>query len=767
MVELDHHECEDGLQGLTDVQALRKRGNDMGNTTLSGATFLLFLCSSMYSASDVSAGDVDCEQELQPSDFRVGATGQVVSIGDNVSVLRTADLNGDGFADSVVASREHIRIYLADARGSFRLVDTILGARAVADIAVGDILGDPHPDLIATYPDAGHLRVFAGDGSGRFADHVESEYRLGYAPITLANVTGDARLDLVTGSGAFYAGLEDGRFERTGAGVDGVRDPVAVFVEDVDGDGRLDIVTAGRSDNGGVINWGSATGYERAIFFDRRLSAADMGDMDGDGRPEVIGEYADAVHTFFFDAETRVATTRSTPAIGRIDGLAAGDLDVDGALDVLLISIQPRSFVQLRGDGTGALGQAERGALIDSPRLIDLADVNGDGHLDAMVGLNTLAFTVVPGSPEGVTTALHEIPGIRTYAIVVGDFDGDGVDDIAAVTDTELLVFRGAPSEGFPQVDSHSFRGGRSIVSADFDRDGVLDLTVAAPGSDPFPTRVLLFSGRGDGTFAPRGQLEAPSNTALVAAADLDGDGFVDLLAKEDVRELLLRGRPDFSFGNSEDLNIEPDGHEYTVVDLNSDGRVDIVSDNSVSLGSGGGVFVNGPLLHTRVIGGAHAVARLDADEYLDHATLDRNANRIELNYGGADVNFTRGTPAPTSDDSAIVRAADLDGDGRDELIVGHDDENADGLYDILVYSGLEDRAFPPPVKSIRTSAVAQLETGDFDGDGRTDLLYGGIGLAINLNRTEQRPVDCDDNGIPDICDLENGGAGHRRKRHS
>ena len=118
----------------------------------------------------------------------------------------------------------------------------------------------------------------------------------------------------------------------------------------------------------------------------------------------------------------------------------------------------------------------------------------------------------------------------------------------------------------------------------DLNGDGIADIVDANDGDSPFEP-IFITLGRADGTFGERRQLTAPRHSelpALLAAADFDADGRVDLVAGDFRASTLYvyRGDGAGNFANGIALAAGGPANELEVADMNGDGRPDIVTVN-------------------------------------------------------------------------------------------------------------------------------------------------------------------------------------------
>jgi hypothetical protein len=204
----------------------------------------------------------------------------------------------------------------------------------------------------------------------------------------------------------------------------------------------------------------------------------------------------------------------------------------------------------------------------------------------------------------------------------VGDFNGDGILDLAVATAEDrpggggcIVVLLGLGSQegtgGFQQAfDIHVSGRPTSLVAGDFNGDGILDLAVATvedrPGGGGCITALL---GLGNGNFQQAFDIHVNGRPTSLIVGDFNGDGKLDLaVATVDVGDrpgggciVVLLGQGDGSFQQAFDIHVH--GHPSALVagDFNGDGKLDlaVANDESVTIlfGIGDGSFVSGPNL--------------------------------------------------------------------------------------------------------------------------------------------------------------------------
>jgi FG-GAP-like repeat len=273
------------------------------------------------------------------------------------------------------------------------------------------------------------------------------------------------------------------------------------------------------------------------------------GDLNADGRIDlaVANELGSSISVFLNNGagvfqSLPPVTTGAYPTGGTL-----ADFNHDGVLDVVTADYHGNSVSVLLGvgagtpiKGTGALGPAVSYPTVAGGETSNLAvgDLNRDNNLDVVatnqaensvsvfLGLDGGALAPGVTLPVGTSGASHP------FSAAIGDFNGDGNDDVAIGDNTSGTIrVRLGNGDGTLQAEVPYPVGGQPgyvIITSDLDLDGQLDLVSANRSSDDIS--VLL--GRGDGTFrkaiaSPAGVGSGPYS---VAVADFNKDGVPDVI---------------------------------------------------------------------------------------------------------------------------------------------------------------------------------------------------------------------------------------------
>jgi beta propeller repeat protein len=327
----------------------------------------------------------------------------------------------------------------------------------------------------------------------------------------------------------------------------------SVAVSDFDSDGHLDVVGSLGNPTKGVVAWWENDGglpseftqyaMNESLFNDARDIA--VGDLDGDGDLDVVGVsyVADDVVWWENDAGSPSHFTQHgiNASIIEVSGVAVGDLDGDGHLDVVGASAVD-GVVWWENNGTGSFygNQRELDASFTDAFGMEVAvgDMDSDGHLDvlgASVG-DGIVWWENDGSGEFYDDQEIDDTFTGVYGIAVGDLDGDGDLDVVGAADetTDDVAWwknNGASTpifKPFKQPINDSFMGARDVAVGDLDGDG--DLDIAGAGYADGFVWWENYDGHGDFYDHQHTINRSFDSARAVAVGDVDSDGDLEVL---------------------------------------------------------------------------------------------------------------------------------------------------------------------------------------------------------------------------------------------
>jgi hypothetical protein len=340
------------------------------------------------------------------------------------------------------------------------------------------------------------------------------------------------------------------------------------YFGDIDGDGDLDLAGQERLGKGAQVWLGDGEGNWSAYSTGLEMDGTSCGggvafeDVNGDGQIDLlVADHCRGLYVYLRDGDRwEVVTEGLYPEevvpegafVSRYvgaDDLAVGDVDGDGALDMVAGSSDNGGGISVfLGDGTGRNWILQDNDLPNhgwAPRVL-LADMNDDGLLD-IVASHSEGPRVWLGTPEGTWQLSDaglpepEIHGIYN-GLAVGDIDNDGRMDIAVSNwfdgpEVYLQQADGSWSKQ-PDVFPGMFGGSYGMALGDMDGDGNLDV-VASGRLDRevvgYVYGIFVLFGDGTGRFTPAGDAGLPTFglpfTFGVALGDVDNNGLLDIVA--------------------------------------------------------------------------------------------------------------------------------------------------------------------------------------------------------------------------------------------
>ncbi|WP_201987255.1 FG-GAP-like repeat-containing protein [Hymenobacter rubidus] len=450
-------------------------------------------------------------------------------------------------------------------RGSFVVpgADFTVGTWPVG-IAVGDINGDGQVDLLTSNGQSSSVTTLLNtrNGSNGFGTFfVTGTLPVGGGRLILGDVDGDGDLDLVTGNNnrsVVSVRLNGGDASGSGTGTFGNGSDLPsgdvfgdIRLGDVDGDGDLDLVIPNENLNNVAVrlNGGDATGSNTGTFSSGSTIAVTaphalaLGDVDGDGDLDLVvtsnnsssnnvsvrlnGGDATGSNTGIFSN----GSTNPIPTLSYAGGIALGDVDGDGDLDMVVSGGSNTATATIRlngGDATGTnAGTFSNGSVVpvdSNPYSVALADVDADGDLDLLAGTRNGSVSVrlnggdAAGSNTGVFSNGSNVRISSQWVnnIAVGDVDSDGDLDILTVNDGNTASVRLNGGTQLATTSAHAAAGGTLVVSP-----------TVGTGEDPHYayTGEALAPGTTLAVYSLMGQCVWQQTTAVTATGTLPVTG--------------------------------------------------------------------------------------------------------------------------------------------------------------------------------------------------------------------------------------------------
>ncbi len=333
------------------------------------------------------------------------------------------------------------------------------------------------------------------------------------------------------------------------------------------------------SNAGGIFNPSvfpySASG---AYFY-----AHTQGDFNGDGKIDLVGsDYNGFVWVFLGNGDGTFQAPVSYADVYGAYGVAAGDINNDGKLDLLVSDVSSsNSFSVHLGNGDGTFMPSSTFGTGAAGYLPMLADMNGDGNLDVIImNYSNSTIQYYQGNGDGsfqAPTTVGTLDGVP-LSISIGDFDGDGILDVIAgnPTDTNVVLFRGVGDGTFQSgVTFTAQTTNTASATGDFNEDGWLDFLAAISN-----TSGSLFLNNMSAGFQASTAVSNGGDQA-VAAADMNGDGHLDIIGSGAGAITISLGHGDGTFGAESTYNAGTYyGESITVGNYVSGGGLGLAAPN-------------------------------------------------------------------------------------------------------------------------------------------------------------------------------------------
>ncbi|KNC54164.1 fibronectin type III domain-containing protein [Thecamonas trahens ATCC 50062] len=581
-------------------------------------------------ASVVAAADMDGDGDVDlivgaldegaaswfPNTDGAGTFGLGNVIATSVNLPRTVtpvDIDDDGDIDIVIGSgstfsAKALSWYSNDGTGSFSSARTVRSVSATPTaVTAADIDGDGDWDLAVGLVETGETVWYRNlDGAGAFAAARTISTTANYVTdIVAVDMDGDGDLDIATASKndntvAWRENTDGfGSFGPEILVTASASGAASVAAGDIDGNGAIDFAVASATAN--TVGWFRNAMYWHmyartpVVVTSAAPGAASVaaGDFNGDGAVDLasissndrkVAWYA-GDGSGSFGAQTVIDTNG-----GGAEQVIAVDVDGDGDSDVVAISTgggYARWYANT--DSAGTFGPALDIATTDVPYGAAVADLDGDADVDlAIVFRGHLAWLANTDGAGNFGTAVT----ISTFllsgsAVIAADIDGDGDSDLVTTSQLDRKVAwyentNGAGAFGVQNVITSSAYGACSVVAADIDGDGDLDLA----STSQFDDKVAWYDNTdGAGAFGPLTLISSLASAPVaVVALDADSDGDVDLAVVSAIDNYvrLFQNNGDgssFAIVPITSAASEPEG--LAAVDIDADGDSDLVVANS------------------------------------------------------------------------------------------------------------------------------------------------------------------------------------------
>jgi hypothetical protein len=608
--------------------------------------------------------------------------------------------------------------------------------------------------------------------------------------------TGTLSVLLGNGDGTFHAG------QSLSIALPSVPNPpVGVTIDDVNGDGKLDLiaVTASDGSSAGInvfLGNGSGTFPTTAVSGPAGAggAVAVIADFNSDGKKDIATSYGQIL---LGNGDGTFGLLPQTLPEGQQRGVAAADLNQDGKIDLAFTNSTAATVDVYFGNGDGSFVHSASYPTIHGATTIEASDLDGDGFPDLFVGT----------AHGGVYTASQFSESSFQSLLNYGD----------GTFGPSRAYFPGPPSQ---QFDLNPTAAYVQYATANFTSSGKPDLLLLTNGTSGAALAVL--KGKGDGTFSQSAiptQLSnpsAPQFISAIASGDMNGDGKPDMVfawgsdsSGNNPHLSVAFGNGDGTFQPQQDYVLPASvlgnklgtANGLVLADLRGTGKPDVAlltgGGSSTALytmlNNGDGTLASAQLVDSRPWMNDLVAQDVSGDGKADIAVAQRcsSANSVTgsawLYLGKGDGSFQPASQLnPGFACPNVVAIADMNGDGKRDLVFagGDTDINASSGY-VAVFlgngTGTFQNAATTAVPAITGSIPTGIAVADVLGDGKLGVLLGEAGpfgdlfllpgngdgtfdttdessFFVGINSRALQISDLTGQGLPDLL-LSSGGA--------
>lgn len=777
----------------------------------------------LFSSRDLETADIDGDGKLEMliantdydipviSILRNKSKVDSVSFDVNLNIttnklprkIKLADLDQDGKLDLIIIDgfNEEVSIYKNNSTiGSIAFGNKIsysIGS-SPSDLSIADVDGDGLLDVLVSIWDN---QVAVYRNKGNLLLDTKINYAVGLSPshILTGDLDGDNKHDIIIANydGRSFSVLKNNSVsglvnftDRTDFAA-GIRSE-HVSIGDLNADGKLDVVVVNKKDktisvfknisNPGLIQFDNQLTYKSGT----ETEEAAIGDMNGDGKPDIIVANYGNLYNFESGEITLLKNisengnlsfddSQTIRSFGLYSTMDLADMDGDGKLDIVTIQSGNAVSIGLNKPSfpTSIVSFAPMSAT--NGATVTIEGVNFNAVLaNNIVYFGNLKAAIVKASS---TQLVVKVPAGASYAPITVLNIGKGLTAVSKLNFTPQFSPTKTLITNNDFLDKQEFTTGRApsaINSGDFDGDGLLDLVSA----NYFGNSISVLrknTNSGMIGYAENIDIETGLYPQFVEIADMNGDGKLDILVAnsgDNNFKILINqsnGVGNIQFDVKYSFTTGGNPISLAVSDLNLDGKLDVVvvnqSDNDISVYLNNGTnekisFSTSVKYPVGLDPKSIVIGDVNNDSYNDILVNNQGSRSINvLNNNGSGgllskVDYNTGS-LPSS-----IAVGDLNNDGKLDLIVTHQATTSTyANVSVLKNTG---SAFAGQVTYPTDEKPYAVKLGDLDGDGKIDIAVANNGSSnISLYKNSSTSTDLKFNEKVTIAAMTNPASIH------
>ncbi|MCL4207616.1 MAG: VCBS repeat-containing protein, partial [Pirellulaceae bacterium] len=314
-------------------------------------------------------------------------------------------------------------------------------------------------------------------------------------------------------------------------------------------------------------------------------------------------------------------------------------------------------------------------------------------------------------------------------SVFAADVDGDGDMDVlsASAVDNTIAWYENDGSQGFTRhVISATAEEALSVFAVDVDGDGDIDVLSASSDVMVGTKKIAWYENDGTQSFTERVISTAVPGASSVFAADLDGDGDMDVLStsKSDNRIAWYENNGSQGFTQRTISTAAVTAQSVYAADVDGDGDMDVLAasrgDNTIAWyeNNGSQSFTERIITTSASVANSVFAADVDSDGDMDVLSASYGDDTIAWYENNGSQSFTKRVISTTADFAWSVYAADMDGDGDTDVLSASNNDSK-----IAWYRNDGNQNFTTHVLSVSANGARSVFAADMDGDGDLDVL--------------------------------------------